>query len=292
MREAAERAAAKLRRKAAATLATAGIAQAAQEAAWLWGGLLVPRSLGEPWLGDDPEPPPEPADHPARFRAAVERRAGGEPLAYVLGWHSFRMLDLTVDPRVLIPRPETEGLVQLVLDWARARGRWGRAADIGTGSGCVAMSLALEGHFDVVVATDVSEDALAVARANVKAHGMGRQVTFRRGDLLHAVRDDLFDVIVCNPPYLTPAEFEATDRSVRCYEPLGALVGGADGLGVTRALLAQAASRLLIGGLLAVEVDCGRAEVTRDLALAAGWSAVRLECDVFGRRRFLLASRE
>jgi release factor glutamine methyltransferase len=230
-----------------------------------------------------------------RLDAAVARRAAGEPLAYVLGAAAFRDLQLGVDDRVLIPRPETEGLVERVLQWARARwgaGRWGAAVDVGTGSGCIALSLAAEGAFAAVTAIEFTAGAVAVARSNARRLDRRGRVWWVRGDLLCAVRPGSVDVVVSNPPYIATDEMGGLDRSVREFEPASALDSGADGLAHTRALLTDARAVLAPGGLLAVEIDARRANASRAAAGAAGWRDVAVEEDLFGRPRYLLTTRE
>jgi release factor glutamine methyltransferase len=252
-------------------------------------GAIMETSPGSLWTRRH-----EPADPAvgAAFLQAVTSRSAGVPAAYAAGTAAFRTLELAVDPRVLIPRPETEGLVECVLDWCRTRDRWGVAADIGTGSGCIALSLATEGRFSWVIATDLSEAALTVARGNAAALGTPPIVEFRAGDLLWAMRTASADVIVSNPPYVAADEWETLDGGVRDQEPRLALVGGSDGLAHTGVLLRQARGRLAPGGLLALEVDCRRANRTLALARAEGWTSARIERDLFGRERYLLAERE
>jgi release factor glutamine methyltransferase len=193
---------------------------------------------------------------------------------------------------VLIPRPETEGLVEHVLEWSRRTGRWGSVVDVGTGSGCIALSLAVEGSFGYILATDASEEALALARRNAAAIDAATRVEFRCGDLLWAMGGTQVDVIVSNPPYVTTAEWEILEPGVRNHEPRMALVSGPDGLAHTAALLRHARSRLHEGGLLALELDCRRADRTLALARAEGWTSARIERDLFGRERYLLAEWE
>jgi release factor glutamine methyltransferase len=272
----------------AARLGAAGVRDPRREALCLWAA-VAGVSPGDAWRRR--EACPEPALVRA-FVAATLRRAHGEPVAYALGKAAFRSLDLVVDRRVLIPRPETEGLVERVLGWAARYQRWGVVADIGTGSGCIALSLAAEGRFSRVIATDVSPHALAVARQNADCVTTTASVEFREGDLLWALGRDVVDVIVSNPPYVSTAEWSALDAGVRDHEPRLALVGGANGLAHTAALLRAAAPRLRPGGLLAVEVDCQRAEQALALARRSGWTGARVERDLFGRERYLLATRE
>lgn len=280
-------------RDGAAALAATGVRHARREAIGLWVG-LTGMTLGEVWLA---ESHPVAAADRHRFQAAVERRAGGEPAAYAAGTAAFRTLDLVVDHRVLIPRPETEGLVDGVLAWISKRGvgrRALRVADVGTGSGCIALNLAVEcATVAEIVATDRSRPALAVAAMNRVRIGPRIPVSLVCGDLLTMVRRaGAFDVIVSNPPYLTAAEFDQLDLSVRGYEPRAALVGGVDGLAHLRALVRGAAACLVGGGLLALEVDSRRAGAV--LALAeqlGGWGEVQVHDDVFGRPRYLFATR-
>ncbi|MBI3981476.1 MAG: peptide chain release factor N(5)-glutamine methyltransferase [Gemmatimonadetes bacterium] len=267
-----------------------GVPDARREALELWAAISGDRAA-RVWLGRRMSAPPGVAE---RFRAAVTRRAGGEPLAYVTGRAAFRTLELDVDARVLIPRPETEGLVERVLAWARRHWGdrpWGHALDIGTGSGCIALSLAAEGGFGAITAVDASAEALSVARRNAGRSPHGERVRFCQADLVPP-GDTRFDVIVSNPPYVTKAEHAALDPAVRDFEPAGALVSGPDGLVHTRAIIGAAEMRLAPGGLLALEVDSRRAAETLASAPTAGWRDVRVEHDLFGRPRYLLATKE
>lgn len=218
-----------------------------------------------------------------RFADAVARRARGEPLAYVTGSAGFRRLTLRADRRALIPRPETEHLVELVL----ARAPRGRVADIGTGTGCIALSLRQEGAYDAIVAVDRSRDSLALAAENRDRTGLG--VELAQGDLVAPLADRSLDLIVSNPPYLTEAEYEAVDPSVGAWEPQLALSSGADGLDAVRGLLDDGRRVARPGALLALEVDCTRAGAVASLAAAFGWRDVEVHQDLFGRERFVLA---
>jgi release factor glutamine methyltransferase len=219
------------------------------------------------------------------FLAAVERRVRGEPLAHATGWVGFRGLTLRSDPRALIPRPETEGLVDLLL----GRVRSGRVADVGTGTGCLALSLAAEGGFAEVVAVELSADALALAGENRALTGV--DVGLVRGDLCAPLRSGGLDALVSNPPYLTAGEYAVLDPSVKDWEPRSALESGADGLLATTRLLKEAPRVLRPGGWLVVEVDCTRAAETARRAGALGWTDVAIHADLFGRERYLLARR-
>lgn len=226
-------------------------------------------------------------------RAAAEKRAQGMPMQYALGRAAFRHLVLQVDPRVLIPRPETEMLVDLVL--AAQRGGVGRVVDVGTGSGAIALALAAESGFDEVHAVDLSPDALSVARANIEAIPEERRarVRFHEGSLLKPVQGTLFDTVVSNPPYISMSERAELPALVREWEPSMALFSGDGGMWAIRALVPQAADALVAGGLLAMEVDARRA----DLAAAAvrddgRFTDIETRLDLTGRPRFVVARRQ
>ena len=221
----------------------------------------------------------------ARYELAVTRRSAGEPLAHVTGIVGFRRLDLISDARALIPRPETEGLVDQLLE----RVRTGRVVDVGTGSGCLALSLRQEGSFQDVVAVDRSSDALALAKLNCEFTGLGANLV--QGDLCEPLNERSFDALVSNPPYLTEAEYRDLDASVGSWEPELALVSGADGMSATKRLLDDGRRVLSRGGWLALEVDCTRAAATAAQATALGWQDVSVHVDLFGRERYLLARR-
>jgi release factor glutamine methyltransferase len=263
------------------TLAHAGIDDPSREALRLWAD-LANEPQGAALLRRDVAVS---AAQVARFREAVARRAGGEPLAYVSGRAGFRLLELRADRRALIPRPETEGLVELAL----ARVRTGTAADIGTGTGCIALSMRQEGAFDRVLGVDLSPDALALARENAVATGL--MVTWLHGDLTAPVGDASVDLLVSNPPYLTEAEWAGLDDGVKAWEPAMALHSGADGLVATRRLLDDGCRVMRAGGWIALEIDVARAAEVAALAHGAGWRNVAVERDLFGRERYLLAQR-
>ena len=225
------------------------------------------------------------------FKPLLRRRAGREPLQYIIGRTGFRELELKTDPRVLIPRPETELLVQEVLDWASAGAEsvW----DMGTGAGAVALSLAAEGTWTRVVATDVSPEALSVAADNAERYDLGGHVEFREGSLFEPLEEgERFDVIVSNPPYIAESEKGELQPEVRDWEPPEALFAGADGLDVIRQLVAGAPKHLLSGGLLALECGLGQAEgIAADVQATGAFGAVRIRADLTGRPRFVTAER-
>ena len=229
----------------------------------------------------------------ARALSAAARRARGAPLQYAAGRAAFRHLTLDVDERVLIPRPETEQLVEIVLDLTRET-PGGVAVDVGTGSGAIALALASEGAFDQVIATDLSLDALDVARGNVRrcASALRAAVSLRHGSLLGPVSEHGLRAVVSNPPYIAFDEAASLPASVRDWEPAVALYSGADGMAATRRLVREAAAVLADDGLLAIEVDARRAGVAAELVATAGaYDDVRVLLDLTGRERFVVARR-
>ena len=231
----------------------------------------------------------------AAFKPRLLRRARREPLQYILGRAAFRALDLAVDRRVLIPRPETELLAGEVLAWAAGRADAGlRALDLGTGCGALALALATEGDFARIVATDISRDALEVASLNHGQYHDGAPVEFRAGSLYESVgRGERFDAIVSNPPYIPGAELEGLEPEVRDWEPRRALEAGADGMRVLAPLIAGAPRHLAPGGLLALEMGAGQvAPVTRRIDDTGAFVRVRVVPDLAGRERMVLAHRD
>ncbi|MEO7086428.1 MAG: peptide chain release factor N(5)-glutamine methyltransferase [Gemmatimonadaceae bacterium] len=232
----------------------------------------------------------DPALH-ERARRAARARTRGAPLAYAVGRASFRRLTLDVDERVLIPRPETEHLVELVLEETSGM-TGGVVVDVGTGSGAIAISLAMEGNarFSRVYGTDISLDAVNVARGN--AARLGAPVSVIHGSLLAPLRGLTAHVVVSNPPYIALGEAESLPSSVRDWEPAPALYSGADGMRATAGLVQQAADVLAPGGLLAIEVDVRRASLAAELvSREQRFHSIRVELDLTGRERFVLARR-
>ena len=221
----------------------------------------------------------------ARFRELVRRRGEGEPTAYLVGRREFFGRPFRVDPRVLVPRPETELLVEAALVALPAGGR---ALDLCTGSGCVAASLALDREGARVVATDLSEDALALARENAAA--LGAVVEFATGDLWAAVHGaEPFDVIASNPPYIPTNELAGLSREVR-REPCIALDGGSDGLSILRRIVEGAPSRLRPGGTLCLEMHESHVETLPALCRAAGFARAEARRDLAGLPRLTVAT--
>ncbi len=264
-------------------LRLAGISEPRRQALRIWAELRVV-SQAEALLSEHRRIPPSVV---ADFRRAIQRRTAGEPVAYVTGWAGFRHLLLRSDPRALIPRPETEGLVDLLLQRVRS----GTVVDVGTGTGCLALSLAMEGDFIRVVGVDCSGEALALAQINRELVETGERVSLVRADLCAALQPGSCDALVSNPPYLTVSEYQGLDPSVRKWEPALALKSGVDGLEATARLLSDGQAVLRPGGWLALEVDCTRARVAARLAVERGWESVSIHMDLFGRERYLLAQR-
>ena len=262
-------------------LRQAGVSEPRREALRLWAGVTngvaADVALGGGRLVD--------GAIGTHYELAVARRSAGEPLAHVTGTVGFRKLDLISDARALIPRPETEGLVDLLLQ----RVRTGSIVDVGTGTGCIALSLLQEGSFNEVVALDRSREALALAKLNYEFTGF--RPVLVQGDMCQPLRERAFDALVSNPPYLTEAEYRHLDPSVGDWEPELALVGGTDGMFALRRLLDESRDVLSPGGWLALEVDCTRAAATAAHASALGWQDVTVHVDLFGRERYLLARR-
>jgi release factor glutamine methyltransferase len=218
------------------------------------------------------------------FRALIERRMGGEPTQYLTGVREFYNRPFKVDPRVLIPRPETELLVEAALH-RLPRDAPGTALDVCTGSGCLAISLAAERPQATVLATDLSPDACALARENAQALGVADRVTVLQGDLYAPLPPDArFDVVVSNPPYIATGEIPTLSAEVR-REPLLALDGGPDGLVAVRRVVKEARRWLEPGGLLAMEIGETQGSAVQALLQAAGYEDARVEKDLERRDR-------
>ena len=222
------------------------------------------------------------------FRRMVRRRALREPLAYILGRREFWSLDFVVTPAVLTPRPETELLVESALKLLAAKSS-PRILDLGTGSGAIAVALAKEIPSAEIVATDISREALEVACANARRHGLEQRISFRAGDLFDAVGPIAFDAIVSNPPYIREADIATLPRDVRDFEPLIALDGGADGLDFYRRIAREAPGYLNPGGSVAVEIGADMGEDVARLFAEAGFDGIRIEKDLAGLERAVSA---
>lgn len=255
-----------------------------REARW-----IVERAAGDPFRVVADQPASVRSHH--HWRIMVERRAAGEPLQYVLERWPFRNLELYVDRRVLVPRPETEVLVGAALDEHARVG--GPVVDLGTGSGAIALSVASERPGTEVWGVDRSDEAIAVARANCTGLGRrARTVRLVTGSWYDALPEALrgeVGVIVSNPPYVT--DEEPLPPEVEDWEPVEALRAGTDGLDDIRAIVAAAPTWLAPGGALLVEHAPDQAAAVRSLAVDAGFDQVRTGTDLTGRERFLVARR-
>lgn len=236
----------------------------------------------------------EPSRFAARYDALIARRAAREPFAYIVGHQEFWGLAFAVTPAVLIPRPETELLVQIALELLPEDGARTVDAvdvcDVGTGSGCIAVAVARERPRARVVAVDASESALEVARANAARHGVADRIEFRHADLLSG--DGRVDIIVSNPPYVAERDRPTIQAEVGRYEPAGALFAGEDGLDVIRRLVADAPRRMTGGGHLVFEFGFGQAdEVARLISRTDGLTMVGLRRDLQDIPRAAIARR-
>jgi release factor glutamine methyltransferase len=237
---------------------------------------------------------PEPDGFATTYDALVLRRASREPLAYITGRQDFWDLTFEVSPDVLIPRPETELIVEAAIELLRERSADGsplRIADACTGCGCLAVALARELPQAHVVATDVSEAALAVARRNAARHGVDARVRFVRADVLDGVAGP-FDAIVANPPYVRAGDRPGLQPEVREHEPAVALFGGADGVDIVARLVAQTPAYLSAGGYLIFEFGYGQdVAVEQLIAAAPGLTMIGLRRDLQGIARTAVARR-
>jgi release factor glutamine methyltransferase len=226
-----------------------------------------------------------------RFEALVARRAAHEPFAYISGEREFWSLPLKVTPATLIPRPDTETVVEAALERVRANNLTApRILDLGTGSGCIVLALLSELPSATALATDISDDALGVAEMNACALGLADRVTFRRGAWADGISES-FDLIVSNPPYIREADAVSLAPDVVDYEPRAALFAGADGLDAYRAIAAGAPRLLKRDGALAVEVGAGQADDVAQLLTSAGLDIVGIRADLSGTPRCVIAMR-
>ncbi len=248
--------------------------------------LLLLHVLGQPrsWLFAHATDPVD-AHAAAAFQALLAQRVAGQPVAYLLGRRGFWTLDLEVGPATLIPRPETELLVELALARLPAD-RPLRVADLGTGSGAIALALASERPQAVVIATDFSEDALAVAARNAQRHALGN-VGFRAGSWYAALVGERFDLIASNPPYIAADDPHLAQGDLR-FEPATALASGADGLDDIRRIIAGAGAHLHPGGWLLIEHGWDQGAPIRALLQQAGLIEVATERDLEQRDRVSL----
>jgi release factor glutamine methyltransferase len=227
-------------------------------------------------------------DELARYRALIQRRRKGEPVAYLRGYKEFYGRPFRVDERVLVPRADTEILVETALSRTAERSMGRRYLDLCTGSGCVAISVARERPTCKVFAVDASEPALTVARDNGVRLGVAAQVAWLAGDLfepLAAFPGIVFDLVTANPPYIPEGEIASLALDIRGFEPRLALSGGEDGLDVMRRIVAGAPQFLRKGGVLAVEMGMGQASRVQALFEQAGFGDIRIDKDYGGHDR-------
>jgi release factor glutamine methyltransferase len=238
------------------------------------------------------------ADEQRRYDAVLAERARGVPAQYITGHQEFWGMDLIVSPAVLIPRPETEHLIEAVLDCVgRAPVRQVetkvlsdeslRIADVGTGSGCIALALAKEFARAEIFATDISSAALEIARANASRHQLESRIRFLEADLLSGLEINSFDFVVSNPPYVGESEEDQVQLEVRKFEPRNAVFAGPTGLEVIERLIPQACAALKPGGWLVMEVSGTIVEAVK--RLLSGWDDVRINADLQSIPRVVLA---
>lgn len=274
---------------AARRLEAAGIEEARLKTEWAMSRALDCRRLELPLRSREPLAPPAFRS----FETAVQRLATGEPLQYVLGDAAFMGLVLKTDSRGLIPRPETERLVETVL---ACRPLWGRArapflADVGTGTGCIALALASRRPAARYLALDISRPALDLARENAVRLGLASRIEWAEGDLLEGVPVASLDAIVSNAPYVPTAQWETLTRSIRDFEPRTALDGGPDGLAVIRRLLPQTFTTLAPEGIVFLEIGDGQAGAVQFLMAECGYANIQATLDWSGRERVVFGAK-
>ena len=222
---------------------------------------------------------------PGLYRSLIQRRRTGEPVAYILGRREFYGISFAVDRRALVPRPDTEMLVEVALERTNARSMYGRALDLCTGSGCVAVAFARARPTWRVTASDVSRDALGLAWENARRAGAAFSLRVVEGDLFAPFDGERFELITANPPYIPSAELGELAPDIRDFEPRLALDGGADGLDVVRAVVRGASAHLEPNGVLALEVGYDQAPRATELFERAGFVEVRVQKDYGGHER-------
>ncbi len=233
------------------------------------------------------------ADERARMRDLVKRRAGHEPVAYLVGFREFFGLDFEVEPGILIPRPDTETLIVATLELARGMAS-PRILDLCTGSGCIAAALAENCRSAAVTAVEIDDRAVAVAARNLQKHDLTDRVTLLHGDLFEPVSPgDSFDLIVSNPPYVTTAEMDTLPPDVRLHEPRRALDGGTDGLDIVRRIISDGQHRLKSGGAMLLEISSEQAATVVGLFAQAGeFEPAIVAKDLAGHSRVVRARKQ
>ena len=226
----------------------------------------------------------------ATYLALIQRRQAGEPIQYITGEAEFYGLPFHVTPAVLIPRPETEHLVERVIELARGFSA-PRIIDVGTGSGAIAVALAAHLPQASITATDISADALSIAHWNAERNAVAARIRFLRGDLLAPAAGEPFHIIASNPPYVSTADSTTLAVEVRDHEPAQALYAGAHGLDVYRSLIPAAHAALVAGGFLVLEVGHGQAAAVGDLLAGSGFAQIAFTPDLQGIPRVACARR-
>lgn len=272
-------------RKTEAFFRERGVPNARLDAEWLFAHRLGCKRL-DLYLQHDR---PLSDDVLADMRTLVKRRAQREPLQHIVGYVDFGGLRLKCDARALIPRPETEELLELLLH--RVTGQTPSILDLGTGTGALALSLAKALPESRVLAVDASAGALALARENLEAGALGNRVTLLESNWFTAIPAQTFDLIVSNPPYLSSADWDEAQPEVKHFDPKAALVAKDAGLGDARSIIAAAPNWLTPAGLLALETGSGQHAPLADTARAAGFSQIESLRDTAGHERFLLMTR-
>jgi release factor glutamine methyltransferase len=234
------------------------------------------------------------AEQLERLRELVKRAGRQEPVAYLVGKTEFYSIEFEVTPDCLIPRPETELLAQRAIEFLRQRSGPQAVCDLGTGCGILAVTIARNVPDARVVATDISEPALAVAARNIEKYQLQERIELRHGDLFEPLEPklDQFDVIVSNPPYVSAAEYEALEKNVKDYEPRLALYAGADGLDIYRRISEKAEPFLKPDGILLLEIGYRQGDAVRDLLEHAGpFTEIKVEKDLNRNDRIVIARR-
>lgn len=229
-------------------------------------------------------------DETLRYGNAIERRSAREPLQYIVGFQEFYRLDFLVTPAVLIPRPETEMIVSKSIEFLSGRSS-PRFLDVGTGSGCIAISILKHVPGASAVAVDISAEALKVAAKNADTHGVNEELELKVSDVYSQVGNEQFDLIVSNPPYIPAEDIEGLQPEVRDHEPLGALTDGGVGTAVIDRVIKGAFERLTSGGLLLVEIGIGQDQTVLKAAKTEEWASTGIERDFQGIPRTLVFKR-
>lgn len=229
-------------------------------------------------------------DESLRYSNAIERRSAREPFQYIVGIQEFYRLDFLVTPAVLIPRPETEMIVSRSIEFLAARSS-PRFLDVGTGSGCIAISILKHVPGASAVAVDISAEALKVAAKNADTHGVNEELELKVSDVYSQVGNEQFDLIVSNPPYIPAEDIEGLQPEVRDHEPLGALTDGGVGTAVIDRVINGAFERLTSGGLLLVEIGIGQDQTVLNAAKTLEWGLTAIEKDFQGIPRMLVFKR-